>query len=259
MPELQNILGAIFRDIAQSVFASDMYSRDISQYYEQDPLLRHFPIPRTEIDELEVDLKFGITNIAFTRAQTVGREASAAPAFIDFSYDLSESLFEGLANNLAKRNDIAGETWRKVNSIEYRIYLRQDILKFFQRNQGSLIQDGELQVRQARDELSGLLRNRLGRLIEDTKTMSASERKRLIDATLREVKLEEQLKQLQGPLQSVWEAEGDYTLDVEITADRLQEMAPETLASVHVRTRVRNYLWSEVEHEGRRWWSLNPE
>ncbi len=74
MPELHHILGSIFRDIAQSVFTSDMYSRDISRYYEQDPLLRHFPVPRTEVDELEVQLKFAIANIDLNPVQSVSRE-----------------------------------------------------------------------------------------------------------------------------------------------------------------------------------------
>jgi hypothetical protein len=49
-------------------------------------------------------------------------------------------------------------------------------------------------------------------------------------------------------------------MDVEITAGKLGELDSEQLSSVHVRTRVRNYKWSEVEHPGSRpWWTLHPE
>ncbi len=103
MPELHHILGSLFRDVAQSIFTSDMYSRDISRYYEQDALLRHFPVPRTEIDELEVQLRFAIGGIEINPAQTVGRESSAATLFIDFSHDLTENFFDTLLDVLNVR------------------------------------------------------------------------------------------------------------------------------------------------------------
>jgi hypothetical protein len=259
MPELHHILGSIFRDIAQSVFTSDMYSRDISRYYEQDPLLRHFPVPRTEVDELEVQLKFAIANIDLNPAQSVSRESSAATVFVDFSYDLSEQFFETLASHLEGEEKVAGDTWRKVNSLEQRIYLRQDLLKYFLREQGSLIDaQGEFQVNEARREIGGLLNQRVEWLLKDT-PLAAGTLKKIADTTIKSLKLDIQLKELVEPLRFAWEQGGDFTLNVEITADKLQGMDPAQLSTVHVRTRMRNYLWSEVEHEGRRWWTLNPE
>lgn len=259
MPELHHILGSIFRDIAQSVFTSDMYSRDISRYYEQDPLLRHFPVPRTEVDELEVQLKFAIASIDLNPAQTVSRESSAATVFVDFSYDLSEQFFETLDDSLEDVENVSRDTWRKVNSLEQRIYLRQDLLKYFLREQGSLIDaQGEFQVNAARGEIGGLLGRRIEWLLQDTE-LTGSALKKIVDTTLRALRLDAQLKELVEPLRFAWEQGGDFTLDVEITAEKLQGLDPGHLASVQVRTRMRNYLWSEVEHEGRRWWSLNPE
>lgn len=259
MPELHHILGSIFRDIAQSVFTSDMYSRDISRYYEQDPLLRHFPVPRTEVDELEVQLKFAISGIDLNPAQSVSRESSAATVFVDFSYDLSEQFFETLENSLESMENVSRETWRKISSLEQRIYLRQDLLKYFLREQSSLIdQQGEFQVDAARREISGLLTRRVGWLLKDT-PLTGSAVKKIADTVVKALKLDPQLKGLVEPLRFAWEQGGDFTLDVEITADKLQGLDPGHLATVHVRTRMRNYLWSEVEHEGRRWWTLNPE
>jgi hypothetical protein len=259
MPELHHILGSIFRDIAQSVFTSDMYSRDISRYYEQDPLLRHFPVPRTEVDELEVQLKFAIASIDLNPAHSVSRESSAATVFVDFSYDLSEQFFETLADSLEGEQNVERDTWRKVSSLEQRIYLRQDLLKYFLREQGSLIDaQGEFQVSAARKEISGMLGRRVEWLLKDT-PLTGSALKKISDTTIKALRLEAQLKELVEPLRFAWEQGGDFTLDVEITADRLQGMDPGQLATVNVRTRMRNYLWSEVEHEGRRWWTLNPE
>ncbi len=155
--------------------------------------------------------------------------------------------------------NVARDTWRKVNSFEQRIYLRQDLLKFFLSEQGRLIDaQGEFQVAAARGEISGLLTRRVKWLLQDT-PLTASALKKITDAALKALKLDAQLNALVEPLRFAWEQGGDFTLDVEITADKLQGLDPGHLATVLVRTRMRNYLWSEVEHEGRRWWTLNPE
>ncbi len=83
--------------------------------------------------------------------------------------------------------------------------------------------------------------------------------KRVIDAALKGSNLEAELKKLVEPLQFAWAQGGDFSLDVEVTADKLQDLDAGHLSTIQVRTRLRNYIWSEVEHEGRRWWSLNPE
>ncbi len=268
MPELHHILGSLFRDVAQSIFTSDMYSRDISRYYEQDALLRHFPVPRTEIDGLEVELKFAIGGIEINPAQSVGRESSAATIFIDFSHDLTEKFFETLLEVLNVENDkrkgpdkedlVAGVTWRRTRSLEERIYLRQDLIRYFQRNQGSLLQEGEFQVKEALKDIQGRLRRRVRNLVEES-NLPAATLKRVTDAVMKTANLEAELKKLSEPLQFAWAQGGDFSLDVEVTADKLQDLDAGHLSTIQVRTRLRNYIWSEVEHEGRRWWSLNPE
>ena len=262
MPELHHILGSLFRDVAQSIFTSDMYSRDVSRYYEQDALLRHFPVPRTEIDELQVNLKFAIAGIELNPAQSVGREASAASVFIDVSYDLSELFFDILADvlpeNKPKDAQIAPESWGHIRSLEQRIYLRQDLLKFFQRQQDSLIRDGEFQLPFALREIQGLLERRARWMLKESELNSRA-LKKITDALLRDLKPEDRLKELSEPLAFAWKQGGDFTLDVEVTADKLQDLGAEHLSTIQVRTRLRNYIWSEVEHDGRRWWSLNPE
>jgi hypothetical protein len=245
-----------------------MYSRDISRYYEQDALLRHFPVPRTEIDELEVQLRFAIGGIEINPAQTVGRESSAATLFIDFSHDLTENFFDSLLDILNAEHDkkkgpegerlVDGVTWRRVRSLEERIYLRQDLIRYFQRNQSNLLPDGQFQVKDAFSDIQGLLKRRAGSLVEESNLPNAV-LKRVLDTVIKGSRLEAELKKLVEPLQFAWAQGGDFSLDVEVTADKLQDLDAGHLSTIQVRTRLRNYIWSEVEHEGRRWWSLNPE
>jgi hypothetical protein len=264
MAELHHILGSLFSDIAQSVFTSDLYSRDISRYYEQDALLRHFPVPRTEIAELEVELKFAIAGLELNPAQTIGREANAATIFIDLAYELSENFHDKLSDALSdlmeKRKDIDPAVLERTAWPVNLLYLRQDLLQYFQHNQSILIQDGKFNVSEARAEIQELLKDAFTRLMgKEADKLTAKDKKDVLERVNKAIKLDSNLKSLEEPLQYAWNRAGDFKLDVEITAEKLGELSSEHLSSVHVRTRVRNYKWSEVEHEGRQWWALNPE
>lgn len=258
MPELHQILGSLFRDVSQSIFTSDMYAREISQYYEQDALLRHFPVPRTEIDELEVQLKFAIAGVEINPAQSVGREASAAAVFIDFSYNLTANFFALLIDELNERGGVDPAIWRTIRGLENQIYLRQDLLRYFQRNQGNLIQEGEFQVKAAHSYVDGLVSRRAMNLLKES-GLSENDQKKLTKDVMKQLNLTRELAELVEPLRFAWEKGGDFTLDVEVSADKLQDLATDQLSTINVRTRLRNYIWSEVEHDGRKWWSLNPE
>jgi hypothetical protein len=262
MPELHQILGSLFSDIAQSVFTSDLYSRDISRYYEQDGLLRHFPVPRTEISELDLDLKFAISEIELDSAQRIEFEANAATIFIDFSNTLSASFYRELHNSLielGKRGRlISDEVLTQAASGVETIYLGQDLLRFFLRQYGSLIEDGELQVNKTQEEILEILRTKVKYLVG--KELPDKDKKDLLNRINQAIHLKSGLETLKKSLRSAWSRAGDFRMEVEITADKLSELNSEQLSSVHVRTRVRNYKWSEVEHPGRRpWWTLNPE
>ena len=258
MPELHQILGSLFSDIAKSVFTSDLYSRDISRYYEQDGLLRHFPVPRTEISELELNLKFAISEIELNPVQGIEREANVATIFIDFSYTLSESLYAELRDIL---DELPEQDRLKLKSkpeeVEWgveTIYLRQDLLRFFQRQHGRLIEEGKFQVDKAREEIWEILHKKVYYLVG--KELTEEVFRRIKQA----IRLKSDLEALVKPLGFAWNRAGDFRMEVEITAEKLGELGSEQLSSVHVRTRVRNYKWSEVEHPGARsWWALNPE
>ena len=261
MAELQHILGSLFSDIAHSAFTSDLYSRVISRYYEADDLLRTFPVPRAEIAELDVELKFAIAGIELNPAQTIVREADSAPVFLEFCYDLSEGFYSLLHDKLVELKQqgkiVTREMINQAGSIAEAIYLRQDLLRFFIHNQGSLIEEGNFQVGKALEGIRDILEKKIYWIAH--KAMDEKEREELYEHIAKELKLESDLKQLEEPLRYTWKRAGDFKLDVEITSDKLIELNSEQLSSVHVRTRVRNYKWADVEHEGRSWHALNPE
>ena len=64
MAELYQVVGSILRDITQARCLSDLYSRDISQYYAEDRVLRYFPVPRVDISEASFTVSFVISGVS---------------------------------------------------------------------------------------------------------------------------------------------------------------------------------------------------
>lgn len=102
MAEFQQIIGSILKDISKARVSSDAYVRGVSEIYEQNEGLRFFPVPRTEIDQVALDLHFAIgtlNEIALSDAQQANIATSIEQKVIAI---LEEALkFLGLAKALA--------------------------------------------------------------------------------------------------------------------------------------------------------------
>lgn len=57
---LKEIVASALTDIAFARAEADQQSAQLSEKYRNDPILQYFPVPRVEINELVIDLKFAI-------------------------------------------------------------------------------------------------------------------------------------------------------------------------------------------------------
>lgn len=62
MAKLSQVLGAILSDITKAQAISDAYTRDLKPSYKEDPSLKLLSVPRPEINNVTIDLKFAILN-----------------------------------------------------------------------------------------------------------------------------------------------------------------------------------------------------
>ena len=258
MAELQQILGSIFRDIAQARVTSDMYSRNISKYYEQDPLLRKFPLPRTDVDEVEVDLKFILSGLEETEEQDEGREASTATIYTKLAKDISEGLFDNILEASKKYANFSSDTAKRLSGFEHRIYLSQSVLLYFQRNRGALIKDGKFDTREARNDLDQILKTRFDEQLGDS-GLEENQLAELEKKVFSKLNVESLLKSIRKIIEKNHRGDADLKASIEVSIDKLAEVPESTISSIKVKAQVRNYIWSKVEHEGETWRSLNPE
>ncbi|HWH13385.1 MAG TPA: hypothetical protein VNT51_01465 [Miltoncostaeaceae bacterium] len=63
MAELNEVVGAVLRDLAAARVIGDMFARDASATYRADPVMASFPVPRIDIAEASIQLAFAITAI----------------------------------------------------------------------------------------------------------------------------------------------------------------------------------------------------
>jgi hypothetical protein len=253
MAELDQVLGAILQNITQARFASDVYSRDVSRYYEQDALLRRFPVPRAEIDEIDVDLRFVITG-ANAGAVGANHEASTAQAFSRASFGLAARVFDVLIAAFAAETELVAALRRTSP----RISLQQDILVELERNQGHLVRDGKLDLKRTGDTVLAVVDAFLpvyfGQIEAAAKVADAQ------SAVRRDDPLLPLLQDLAGNVERALAAGGAIELDVGVTTAALSDARAETISSIRLKARVRNYTWSQVdEKNGRAWRSLNPD
>ncbi|MEM7165334.1 MAG: hypothetical protein AAF581_07720 [Planctomycetota bacterium] len=259
MADLHQIIGGLFRDLSKARFAADLYSRDISRYYEQSPLLRQFPVPRTEIDEVEIDLKFFVSGVARETVQNEGRDATLAVLFERHSLAV-ESRVMGGVEKLVERLLAAREESPSLFGV--RINLRRAALRYWIQNSKNVISsDGEVNRSDALAGLKSAISSMLLKVLKEPD--------RRVEATLDklftgddEESVAHEVDLLAKSVAAIWRQQEEARVAVEVDADRLSRLDSSVISSIKVKAHVRNYQWTEVQPEddvGESWFTLNAE
>ncbi|WP_305042082.1 hypothetical protein [Geoalkalibacter sp.] len=256
MAELHQILGALLRDIAQARFASDIYSRNISRYYEQNSLLRRFPVPRAEIEEVEIELKFTLSGVDFAGDSGEGREARLASFFERHSDALASRFLRNAvaaARSLGK-TELADELGREA----FRIDLRQDVLRYLMNNYPHLLDaGGGFNVEAAQEGLKPVIVRALAYRMERVGETS----REMVGTILGKTEIRSVLSALADEVKKSWTGGADCRVLVEVAGTALAELPAEAISSIRIKAGLRNYNWMQVEsqEEGRTWRALSPE
>jgi hypothetical protein len=272
MAELHHLVGAILRDLAQGRVTSDLYSREVSRYYEQDSLLRLFPIPRTEIKEVEIDLKFALAEIAIDPDRTDDRGAKLSGIFERYGEAITNAVLTTLQAT-APRN--AG--WQSLVPefvTENRTALTTEVVNYFEANKDKLVEQQTVTTQAGQTDsnltlkkpatLSGL-KEIIERIVyvplsaQLSAASIAGGSKALPTAkTAVSKELLSQVNSLSNEVEYVEATE--YKAEVMVTAAELQTIAEVSISSIRIVTSMRNYVWSQVdEKDGQSIRRLIPE
>lgn len=259
MADLQQILGAILRDLAKARFSADLYSRSIARYYEGDFLLRRFPVPRADVEEVEIDLKFSIAEVLTSAVNHESQEANAAVLF-ERSVERLVSTFLNLAGEREQsRPELRDERVRYVDkgygSTVLRIEMRQKVLRYFIESFTYFIDDeGRFHVDKVLEHLERPFRWAMEQYANEAyreDPQANREMKRALFEMVQPVIETDGMKQavaaMAEPLKAIWRGSSDVRMEVMVEGNQLTQLGEAAISSIRLKAVVRNLIWNEVK------------
>ncbi|MGF1629109.1 MAG: hypothetical protein ACFCUT_06530 [Kiloniellaceae bacterium] len=259
MADLQQVVGAILRDLAKARFSADLYSRSIARYYENDYLLRRFPVPRADVEEVEIDLKFSIADVPESEVNHESQEANAAVLF-ERSVERLVATFLDVARLRNDEDQAFRDTWWKYldkgfNSTELRIEMRQKVLRYFIESYTHLIDDeGKFSTDLALGELERPIRWAMEPYTKET-YVQGSDAEVAMKRDLRDMVLplmahkdiKTAMAAMAPAIKAIWQGNSDARLEIMIEGGKLAQLSEAAISSVKIKAVVRNMVWTEVK------------
>lgn len=265
MPKLHHIVGTILKDIAQSRVYSDIYSYEVSVHYEKDSLLRQFPVPRTEVKELELEMKFAFSDKQNEEATQIS-DSQRLGVFRTQTYNLSRYLMKEVVGNAEKRfayhpdfklDEKEFENWEDFKKSllwkQHENRIQQYILEYFERdlldNPGDDDKGYDMNVEKAENELTKIISEYLYSI---SKISELAEKvpngKETIDLMMKS-KLHRELIKIEGEVEFMMNMLGVQSPEVSIMSEKLIDLPPEAISSIKIKTGIRNYTWTKIDEE----------
>jgi hypothetical protein len=248
MANLNDVLGIILRDIVQARVMSDVFSRDASLDYANDAILVGFPVPRAEIKQASVQLKFAVNTVKKT---TVDVRTIAAANVQPYSEQLAKQVFETVILQAPNREELLNIIER--NQIKLNERLVQQVEQVLNQHLDSVNMTAERAIA----ALVKLLQEPIEALLRENAEFWNQLRRRTrvtdIQASLNN-KLAEGVS---GFVNETHAAIADANqkvkslIDVAVTRDELIDVPDATLSEISLVAEIRNYEWTEtVESDG---------
>jgi hypothetical protein len=100
MAQLKDIIGAVLRDLSEAQDTAVRYSSALSQEYRLDPVLKQFAVPRADLGEVDIDLKFALKSVTPAPNRPERVVADAATTFQSFAADAATSATKAVTSLL---------------------------------------------------------------------------------------------------------------------------------------------------------------
>jgi hypothetical protein len=156
LAELNDVLGAILRDVAQARVTSDLFSKNVSVDYQQDEVLSGFPVPRVDVVQASIDLKFAVSNV---ERKDVDPQTIIRMRLTPFAAQLGRQLYSDLIETDPRGDELVELLREKGLALETQIPLivEQTILDNIDDLEAAMAGKPETLVRKLQGEVAGLV------------------------------------------------------------------------------------------------------
>jgi len=248
MAEFQDIVGAILKEIAQARIASDLYAREVSQEYQKDQLLRLFPVPRTEIKDIAIDMRFAITEVD-TQQRTQNRNLQVYSIISNYANLLATEAVPYLAKSFDAKNFEEGS---KITQKDLQAYIHQALLL---KKDTYLNAQGVYDLTIAKEVLQEGLNKYMGTILTLISVDFNTKLENVVEGNLNIT-----LEAMGNALNETFANTSSQVLNIEVAENNLANMPANMLSSVKITSEVRNYVWTDIEdEEGNKTKRLIPE
>lgn len=107
MARLDDVVGAILRDLSGAQDTATRYTRLLALEYGGDPLLRHFPVPCTKLTDVELELRFAPRRTQQSIGDRERAVARAREVFHPYANAASENIVSAAAGLFARARTLA--------------------------------------------------------------------------------------------------------------------------------------------------------
>lgn len=242
MAELTQVLGTILKDVAQSRVISDVFSRDISEHYAQDPILIAFPVPRVEIKEASIQLKFAVNSVEQKKLDTA---AIARERVSQFTAALGNEMHDKVILASPNKDVLVAILDEKGTDLPATAtaLLEQAIAKSPDALRAALASKPQALTNLAQNTLQNALRRdeevwkivRKGVLVRDIRATLADIVAPAVESMVKDVK------------DTIDRADKHaVSVDVAVSHSELLDLPETILSHVSIIAEIRNYEWTQV-------------
>lgn len=256
MAELKDVLGSVLRDVVHARVTSDMFSRDISLDYVKDPILSAFPVPRLEIKEASIQVRFAISAV---EQKETDRAGIARAELAQHATAIARGVVEDFVTNSARADEL--KQLIAAKGLDLEVVLRTAVEETVAAD--ARLVDGALGGNPTAlvDRINKAVSDKLLEDADIKREVTRNTRVGVVRAAVRskvDTAVGGFVNDLSGALVS---AQRQATkVDVAVTRADLANVPEPLVSQISVVMQIRNYEWSETEGAaavpGRR---LNPE
>jgi len=257
--EIKDVIGAILSDLASARNISDLHSRRLINYYRQDSLLKYFPVPRTEIKSVNIEMKFAVKVTEEDGIRSSTRQGKMNNVVEKYSFEMvnavSDAVIDLYGHNpqlefLAETLSTGAERQHLVGLIVEKVIRA---LKFDE--------SGE---KYGPDQCIAWVGEVFGkRWPEDFSMPLKADNTMIQGKTLAEVLpvlIAEPVGLLLLEVAKTSQHPNDPKVDLIFEAEKLRELPPEAISTLSIVSEIRNYNWQKVgEKENKPEYRLQAE
>jgi len=246
--ELKSVLGAILRDIVEARVASDLSSRDVGLEYLQDEILRNFPVPRVNLKEASIKLRFAVTATE-TTAAVDAPERVVRRVVDEQAATLSKAVADRVVEENPRKDALAEVTKRK----------RVNLAAVAEKAIVETLGEPAASERLARGDTTTVARALQEQLTaaftadeEVAKVLVPTTRDRTLQTALnaaQKVVLEQVVSRIKAEL-SAAAKRPDVRVDLAVTREQLEAMPEAMISDISVVVEMRNQVWTEFQDDG---------